>query len=215
MVADTDSSGKTIGKTLRTVSLQGVPLVLLLLRPLWAAQSTSLMLTVIAVLVGSSLLVVWRSARRGRVLAVPIAWAVLALNEGVVGAIDEFLLPYSLGWVYMLFSVSVVGILILIFGVVRLLAPSTSSQHIIVSVAVLAYRLVIPAFLAMPLVWMILNQLRRLSYPFSGGEPGEFHFRVIQAQGYVLWAMLLLLPLAAGVAIHSVLCRKHSPVVIP
>lgn len=212
MVAEMDDSGKGMAKTLKTVSLQGIPLVLLLLRPLWMVQSTVLMLAVIACLVGASLLIVWRSFGTGLAAAVPIGWAVLAVNEGAVGIIDEFLLPYSLGFVYVLFAVSAVGILILTFGVARLLiSPTTSPRSAVATVAALAYRLVVPAFLAMPLVWMLLNQLRRLSYSFEGGEPNEFHFRVIQAQGYVWWALLLLLPLTFGVTIHSVLRRRHSP----
>ncbi|MEI9976992.1 MAG: hypothetical protein WDO73_36030 [Ignavibacteriota bacterium] len=213
MVAERDVSGKIIGKTLKNVSLEGIPVILLLLRPLWMAQSTFLMVAVIGLLVGASLLVVWRSSGTGRALAVPIGWAVLALNEGVVGIVDEFLLPYSLGFVYVLFSVTAVGVLFLTFGVVRLLLPSMNSPRSAATVVTLAYRLVIPALLAMPLVWMLLNQLRRLSYSFTGGEPNEFHFRVTQAQGYVWWALLLLLPFAFGVTMHSVLRSKHDPTI--
>ena len=201
-----------MGQTIRSVSIQGIPLVLLPLRPLWTMQSTFLMLAVIGLLVGSSLLVVWSSVRTGKARAVPIGWAVLALNEGAVEILDEFSLPYRLGWVWVLFSVSAVGILILILGVVRLLIPSTNSlPSVFATVSALAYRLVVPAFLAMPLVWMILNQLRRLSYSFEGGSLTEFHFRVIQAQGYVWLALLLLLPLALAVGIHSIFRRRRSP----
>jgi hypothetical protein len=171
------------------------------------------MFVFIGLLVGTSLVIVARAFRTGSVAAVPIGWAVLVINEGVVGVTDEFPYPYGMALVYVIFFVSLIGALVLTLAMVRSLInvapPVRLEPSLVKRIGILAYRLVFPAFLSMPLVWMMLNQLRRLSYPFNGGEPNEFHGLVIAAQNYVWWMLLLLVPFVCGVTIHSLTRRKR------
>ena len=52
-------------KILKAASVQGMPFVLLLLRPLWMTQSRVLMFVFIGLLVGTSLVIVARAFRAG------------------------------------------------------------------------------------------------------------------------------------------------------
>ena len=133
----------------------------------------------------------------------PVGWAVLVVSEALLDYVNPFL-PFRLSLICLLFSISVVGALILAWGVVRSLA-SVESQPAVQSLSarglvVLVSRLIIPAFLAMPLAWLILNRFRSLSY--DADNPNEFHFQVIHAQGHLARATVLLLPIALAMTVY-------------
>lgn len=69
----------------------------------------------------------------------------------------------------------------------------------------LAYQAVIPAFVALPMCWFGLNQVRASLY--TGKEPGTAFSLVITAQTYIERSMLALAPFVIGVSIHWVVRR--------
>lgn len=72
-----------------------------------------------------------------------------------------------------------------------------------------AYRAVVPAFIAMPLLWLVLNRFRAALYDGDHGPTFAFMV-VITIQRYIVWAALMLFPFAMGVAAHWTFRRVRS-----
>jgi hypothetical protein len=189
-------------KALKTLAIQAIPLAILLVHP-WRGSPRVVSLAAIGLLVAVAFGIVVRSLRARRPAAAPIGWATLVSAVAAILATEQFVMDLNLDLIYVLFFVSLAGGSVLLVGAVRSLInvdpPVSLERGLARAVGTLAYRLVVPAFLSMPFVWMTLNQFRRVTYDYNSDE---LSYLVVRTQGYLSWPTLALLPLACGVAVH-------------
>jgi hypothetical protein len=198
-------------RAMANIGVQAIPLVILLLRP-WSIDSRFASTILIGFPVSLSIGVLAWSLQTRKALAIPIGWAVLVSAVAGIRVAEEFVDYVNLYFVYLLLLFSLAGGFVLVVGGGRCLFSVDPAVRLdgglLNRVAQLAYRFSVPALISTPLVWLVLNQFRRVSY--DAENPNAFHSYVIAAQDYVGWAALALIPIACGVTVAWIFRRIRS-----
>jgi hypothetical protein len=184
---------QAIRRMLRSLQLGFVPFLALLLWYSWCPNNRLIQIVAACVLAGAAIAAAVRSLRKSQERAVALGWAGLVIVLSIIRATDD-LPDVRMEYIWTLLGVAVFSGGVLIVGLVRAAArvePAIGrSGGPIRGTCRLAYRLVFPAWLSMPFVWLTLNQFRRLTY--NGDHPNETHYYIIRVEDYISQAMLIL-----------------------